>query len=703
MGLHRFQCRLWVVGLAGCVWLGAGMSAVAESVVEESVAVEIEIVGSHRSGHNCFDLATEQPEPLGEFRRAVMETAAVTARAEETIEEKADALANVSKAYACLGQVELADAIAQEALFLVEEIEGAEVQGSLLVTLAKIYGDNLNDSVRMDSLLVGAIALAEAAPQDSAEQYALINGTIRFYIDREEYEKVRSVVDIVENPSIREELVQTSLWFVSQTASEDERTRLFQLFPELNALNSAARFGAEDYELSPFQDWLFNLFYQQDTLLQGAEQDEFVASQLATIERFPDELSQAYGYTFLGSYLLNAGYKDQALPTLNLAVQKLESSQQGEISDELAIAVGNSSVEGFLGATLILFGDFDRGLALIKQMDSSPEQLMLKVSAFIQATQSITSEGSQTGQVDQLMEEAEQAARVVEGLPTHLFDVAFAYIDFGNLAAARRLAQEMQVSFELTASEPASEDYGSLAYLLFELGNYEDGLEALSFVDDSEAFADIAVDLIEQGQDDVAMQILARITSPVEKIYALTYAADTYQILEQPEAAFDLVVRALEVFNSTRSADFMREDNSAYNYGVFNNLSEAELADAVRESALENILYLAESDEEARSLVQLVEDDTLRNQFLESFFSEDTVADGSDPDTQTANYDLSRTASTAASEERYQDAVEAVAMIASSVEQSRALLNIAKCYAYSTTVLDAATASVLDQIQQRYQ
>lgn len=125
----------------------------------------------------------------------------------------------------------------------------------------------------------------------------------------------------------------------------------------------------------------------------------------------------------------------------------------------------------------------------------------------------------------------------------------------------------------------------------------------------------------------------------------------------------------------------------------------------IRESALETILYLADDEVETRSLIQLIEDDTLRNQFLETFFPEEALASESESTIalQTTDYDLSRRATTAAGEERFQFAIEAVEMMMLSAEQSRTLLNIAKCHANSATVLDAETAAILAQIQQRYQ
>ena len=208
MGFHRLQLKLWILGLVGFGWLWAGLPAVADSTGIEAVAMDPEVVASPavaslRSGHDCYNLAIEEPEPLGEFRQAALETAAVAARAIDTVEEKADALASLSEAYACLGQVDLADAIAQETLPLIEEIEDVSVQGSLLVTLARMYGENLGDLERMAELLPDVIASAEGAPQDSVEQRALINNIVQLYSSLGEYEEVRAVIDIVDDLSDR--------------------------------------------------------------------------------------------------------------------------------------------------------------------------------------------------------------------------------------------------------------------------------------------------------------------------------------------------------------------------------------------------------------------------------------------------------------------------------------------------------------------
>ena len=110
-----------------------------------------------------------------------MDTAAETASAADTGEERAGTLAELSEAYACLGQVELADAIAQETLPFIEQIEAAAVKGDLLVTLAAAYGEHIGDTARMDELLVDAIALAEMLSQDSSRQSSLVGDIVRLY------------------------------------------------------------------------------------------------------------------------------------------------------------------------------------------------------------------------------------------------------------------------------------------------------------------------------------------------------------------------------------------------------------------------------------------------------------------------------------------------------------------------------------------
>ena len=709
MGFHRLQLKLWILGLVGFGWLWAGLPAVADSTGIEAVTMDPEVVASPavaslRSGHDCYNLAIEEPEPLGEFRQAALETAAVAARAIDTVEEKADALASLSEAYACLGQVDLADAIAQETLPLIEEIEDVSVQGSLLVTLARMYGENLGDLERMAELLPDVIASAEGAPQDSVEQRALINNIVQLYSSLGEYEEVRAVIDIVDDLSTREELIWSNLWFLQTELSDDEKMHLFEVFPELEVSPSADSLLPGDVELSPLQNWLLQ-FPRQISIYQGEEQDDFFDAQISEIESFPDIFAQAYGYTTLGSYLWHLGYQEQAIFSLETAVQKVdELQQQAEMPDNVSVLTGAASLEGFLGATLIQVGDFDRGLSMIREIDSSsPESLANRVSFFVEAARMLSFETKRETEVDALMMEAEQTARSAEDPDQYLnlSDIAFAHVELGNVEAARRLVNELLEKLK-SGEFVSAESYvrSGVVYMLFAVGSYEEGMDVLSFVDEPEVFSDIASLLIEQGEDDLAWQVYERVTSPVQQIQALVYMAQTYQDLGQLEIAMNLAIQAIERFNS---ADFTQLDYFNYGYMSSADISEdevVELVESVRRGVLDGILYLPNSDAEMQVLIQLIEDDAIRNYYLGLYFPPEAENESVLP---TNDYDLRSLAGAAAREEQFQEAVAAVAMMDSPAQQSHSLRNIATCYAYSTTVLDADTAAGLAQIRQRYQ
>ena len=718
MGFYRFQLRLWVVGLIGFGWLLSGGPAVAESMAGENTAVEAETVVSSRSGHDCFDLATEQPEPLGEFRQAVMETAAVTARAADTVEERAGTLAELSEAYACLGQVELADAIAQETLPFIEQIEAAAVKGDLLVTLAAAYGEHIGDTARMDELLVDAIALAEMLSQDSSRQSSLVGDIVRLYSRAGEYRKIREVVDIVDDEFTRSQLIHSGLFFIQESVSTEELQEILAIFPELESLLSST--SPDDDDFTPWQSWQYQLhefvraLHQADDL---ASVDALIAAQVVKIEALPEQGNQVMAYIQLSEYLSASDYTARAISLLEAAAEKMMTSDAVSVSAEVEAYALGLSLNSRLSIAFAQAGDFDRSFAFLQEMEAV-DQLFSKLWSLSQVTQLLPSDERLQAQLVGLIADTEQTVRVSDNPRQFLLQVAVVYFQANEVENARTLAREVLETY----GEEARTDSDFLDYLtgvLFAVGSYEDGLALLDLAADSASFRYLPAQLLREEQLEVAWAVVEKMTSPLDQMLAIRNMAEVYQVWEQPDAAFDLSVRVLDIAQSDAF------DEAAYFEALYGDYLESfseerreEQRNALLRSAYISLfseaIYLQDSPENQRRLIQLVEDEPLRMDLLLTFFPEDINAEDTnvseaslsdsagDSVVQDDSY-WSSVATDAAREAQFAEAIDAIALIESPVQQSRTLLTIATCHAYSTTGLDVATAATLAQIQQRYE
>lgn len=712
MGFYRFRLKLWVAGLVGFGYLFYAGPAIAESTMGENATVEAESVASPRSGHDCFDLATEQPEPLGEFRRAVMETVAVTARAAESVEEKADALAELSEAYACLGQVELADAIAQETLPLTEQIEEASTKGDVLVTLASAYGGNLADAAQMDALLLEATSIAGMLSEGSIEQHELLTDIVRVYSHAGEYQSIREMVDLVNDESVRSQLIRSALFFIEDTVSEDEWSEVLELFPELEPSSSLS---SSAYDLTPWQSWQYQLHEFVQALRQANSSesvDALIAEQVVKIEAFPEQGNQVMAYIQLSEYFSFNDYTARAISLLEVAAEKAMASDSIAVSAEVEAYSLGLSLNSLLSISFAQAGEFDRSLAFLQEMDAV-DQLFSRLWSLSQVTQMSLSDETIQARLVALIADTEQTARVSENPRQFLLQVAFIYYQANEAEDARELAHEVLENY----GEEARTDSEFLDYLtgvLFAVGSYEDGLALLDLAADRSSFRYLPAQLLREDELDVAWKVFEKITSPLDQMLAIRNMAEVYQEWKQADAAFDLSIRVLDIaqsdtFNEAEYFDALYGDYLA----SFPEEQRDEQRNALLRSAyvslFSEVIYLQESPENQRRLIQYVEDEQLRMDLFLTFFPEDTtVGEASLSDSavdsvvQDDSY-WSSVAKDAAREDQFAETIDAIALIESPAQQSRTLLTIATCHAYSTTTLDAATAATLVQIQQRYE
>lgn len=709
MGFYRFQLKLWVLGLVGLSWVCMGMPAIAQSAIEELNKRESETVVSHRNGYDCFDLATEQLEPLGEFRQAVMETATITARAADTIEEQSGLLIELSESYGCLAQVEIANTIAQEALSLIEDITDTALRGRLLTKLANIYGKTFGDTAQMNVLLADAIALSETIDEDY-DRISLIGKIISTYLYAGEYQKARDFVDRIEEADLHFWVIQSYLLEVSFRVSEEEWAEIIEIFPELVSPQYSIASQAEILEDQPLLSWQIQLAGIAATLQQTEDLETInalIAEQRLLIEDLPELGMQSQAYLYLSFFLSNNDNKEQALSLLETALER-ESISEIEAAGYDDFFEGFTPVAGQFSLAFAFAGDYERSIMFLQQLDEIDQLLLIEYLAF-EETDSympLLNEAFRA-QLISVVQRLEQTARERSSPQEQLLDIAFTYTQLQDEENARRLANEILTNYR-------QEDIGDddflidLAILLFSAESYDSGLALLDQIEDTALFSHIPSGLIYQDRLDLAWIVFEKIASPFEQLYALTEIAITAQDLVQLELSFEIAIRALDI---AQADSFDREDYFTYSYGDYGQDSIASLNDeqyhrAVQdyyESLFLDVIYWQESPENQRRIIEAIEDETIQRTMYAEFFPEEVNASEIFTEEEIVQDDgyWNRTAREAAREERFVDAIDAIAQIESPAQQSRTLLTIATCHAYSATPLETATGETLTQIQQR--
>lgn len=693
MRLNHFQLNLWAFSILGLSCLEAKSPAFAHqpsaaystnSELTESPAVPV------RNNHTCIDLSVEQPEPLGDFREAVLKTATVAARQPDFLSESGRGLMRLSQTYACLGQTDTYKSLVTESLTTVDKIEDVDDQFYLIMDILAIYSGMLSEEQRHE-LSEKAIALTVMSPTYPQSQFDRFTQIAEYHLRDEEYEKALNVVDLVENTENRANIIR-SIFTLYQPDSPEEQAIIEQFFPEVEFTAPNQEYVKAFHQI-PLVKWInqFNHTAAVQFDQQPEDINEFIADQVSAIEQLPDTFSQTYSYVVLGQFLARAGSAERALPLLEIANEKDKSLKDTAVSADVKDYFGGLNLNSTIGTAFALAGSAERGLAIILDayhLSESREQIS---TLLITAQHLIYQE--QRASIPMFLEAAEQVARSLEEPEDYFISIAITYSEMDDLENTRRLAQKVLTTVESKASFGYIP--GALAYLLVTVDRPEAILEIAPLVEDQGVLSEVVVQLVRENKENVAWEIFELITSPMEKISALVSISKEHQEADNLDTAFDLAVRAMTIAQS----DKLAEDKS------FQELSEIttrayrleansnELMTVMYENLFTEIVYLAQDLEQTQQLVQLIQDDSIRLSLSDRFLRLDS---------ETGDDALSTAARRAAREGQFQEAIAAIARMESPYEQSQTLLNIGTYHVDSTTILDVGTRQLLEKIQQQY-
>ncbi|MEO0807619.1 MAG: hypothetical protein AAFY33_15085, partial [Cyanobacteria bacterium J06643_4] len=460
MGLSRSQLKLWGMGFIGVGYFSVGVSAMAQPLQRSIAQTQLPEQAtspqparfpgrtrfsfkSPRGRQGCYARKTEHPELFGDFRTIVLETAVIAANASQTADERGSALARLSQYYALLGEADKAIALSEEALNLVDDIESIQDKADVLMTIARMYGEQLGQPDRREDLVLQILALPDPIPNGPAAYARPIDDVIRMYINIGEYERLSEVVASV-SPATQERLMSIVLYPIAWSSSIETRMQLQERFP---ILQSPARLDLVDPTNTPEDTWYSNLNDFRDTLLQAQQAgsvEQLVTSEVESLKEF-DFFFQTYAYTLLGLQLVSLGEPERGVSLAVTALEQIEAveSTQGAHAQNSNDALsGNNAfdpndsrftyLKEQLVVVFILGGDFERAFALIDDLSVAAERPLRRVTLLLESSLYFDHR-VRPDLTSQLLIEAERRAYLLENSTRGLLQVASRYREIGDI------------------------------------------------------------------------------------------------------------------------------------------------------------------------------------------------------------------------------------------------------------------------------
>jgi len=624
------------------------IAQVIEAAVTEDAVTEVS-----NSGHGCNETTTiEQPSPIGELKQALLETAVTLSKKNSSTSDQVVFLLDLGQYYACLGHSTKALALTEDALELANSVEESSTQMNLLSQVVHQYG--------------------------------------RW----ENYEKIREIVDNTESEQIANSLIRSSVYWLHNLASEENRAQLNALFPELTDIFTDT-FSEEDSltsviikdptnvpEISEVEAWS----YEVNEVFYALSNDEpteaiaaFISEQIATIETFPDLYSQSYGYVTLGMYMVELGDREQATLLIETAVQKFNAFDGESKPDVLNAIFGDYPFELLLSSALIQIEDYENAIALVRGIEDS-DMDAVQIFSFLTTAETLI-DVEQFDLAAEIVESAEEIARTsdVADIEGTLGEIAILYLESGRVEQSQKIIQEMLA----TANRQPTFDTYTL-------------------------FPEVVGTLIYAGRADIAEEIVQEITSPILKIAVLTeMAANYYYDINDDfdsdrsanQKAFTLLTRALAIAEGEDVASDAAHSIFA-KYGL--TAVETALAEMtepeLRYTLISNIVEAAIANEQQQDLIALIQDETLRERVTQEQYLAFAIAQPYEP---TADDRRRTEAIDAAKEKDFPQAMLIISQMEESAAQIQTLMTIAKCYVSSEATLDEATNLVLERMQQQ--
>lgn len=524
-----------------------------------------------------------------EFVESLLSTAAEQIDQIEDTENKNNALHALGTSYACLGQSEQAISWLTQAEAQLQETELPSLaQAIRLVEIAAVYGDLMNDTGKMNTLLTQALSQINPNPEtvNALSFYPLID-VVPLQARHGQYQGLRRLLDNIDSTQVREALmVEASPWLTNiepqAVTPLTEQAAIAALLSDFDIAALAAQLSEQENsdidnsstlrEIEPtaahaYREQLWEVRSQLPAMLTRPEL--FITEQTAIIEQMDNPLHQAMSYHLLGDLLSTKGQPSLALPIFETSLQQFQVVLTEGATDELRnfdiTEEDFYSNHAWLTArAMIRAGDFEQGYQRIRTYmveSGAPVDKMIYMMHRLpyeveSATFSLPLEyrlrllGEAQTFVPQLENNDEQWDALVE--------IAKAYIELGEVGLARQMSEAIADEFAqqaLTAEDWTSYRYHvrshDYAEFLISIGEPDQAIALAEAIPNPEDYYNhlsnvLPAQFVAVGQAALADNMRAALPTTRRQLHAGLGMVREYQSLAQLDDALFLTKRLLD-------------------------------------------------------------------------------------------------------------------------------------------------------------
>lgn len=733
MNVKTLSIKLTIGSLLSLGCLSGGLSARAQVVADRDTASSFELEGD--AHYNPTQIAcncpnSEHPNPLSDFGQDLLATAILVTQQVDDPYQKTTLLRQIAQRYVQADQLDLATDFLVQARDAAETMENGYVQGQERITIAKLYGQTLNNTQEMDRIIqqtIEAIGLDEDNLLDRDNLLAIITDA---YAESGRYEKAREFFDGISNPHTQTDVLYSLFYILEGLGGNDEESgspedvaRFQQSFPEVETIFDTAssanprsiEFQSQD---DPLMSFVLGLYENplQDSLSPQQAVESLIASKLPLIEALPEPVMQAYGYAYFGLHLVASPVPEQALPFFDLAqahAERLESLPPANAEERTLYSF---HINYLIATGLFELGEVEKGIGLIRAIENTPERSYDKIQSLFYVVEKarqpdFLQQLEQYIPLGELMADAEQAITSLSEADEreyYLIVIANAYASANDTDNARRIAQQLLAGLaEGPADNEPSSEYTKqqIVRLLSQIGDFEQALELAYTLDRQFLLASLSAQLIGEGHEDLAWEALESISSRTEQAGAMVEIARQYQMQGRAEEAWTVAARALAL---AESDDLF----TAIDYASFSAEQTAELQTVERQRIVALVLSLYKNvedettaPEELERLVEQILDDGLRAYAALQFLPVEKAltAIGDLSPLRGRDDVLTLVVRETASGNLYEQSVIAIELMESPRLQAAALIDLATRDLQDLPAVSVGDrAAILESIRQRY-
>ncbi|MEM8543959.1 MAG: hypothetical protein AAGF66_08225 [Cyanobacteria bacterium P01_H01_bin.119] len=626
-------------------------------LLSEPTSAKTSVVSDYPAEVSYAQVTSDNPDPfiIDGFSKSLIQRALSSTRQIDNLQDKVELLSSIAKLYTRAEQFDTATYLWEEALDNTQNISDIDVRISLMSEIAGAYSLFLGNTAKAEEILGQALSLLESILiqegddfQSDHSQLSLANQIAFRYALMGQNSQA---IDVLNRLNYLQNLYTHQNFILNisvRRAVENNNHNLArQLILESNATpfstyNSFAPELVNDRIILEQFTNLYNLARNYHSTNQIIQFDLTIADQESLINQYSTILQKANGYTALAQQLIEFEQPERATSFLEKALQEVAKSDLDRFCNCQRPSYRANLAAVNIGSLLIQAGHLERGMALIQAIINEPDLIKHKISMLLSVVTAINSSSySQAeSEVTLLLAEIEDLITLMDE-PRHqrraLMDVASAYVEVGNHKRAQDIAQTLRESnrdlniprFNIAQSSEEAELIYRWTYLLEQLGEYEQALRFAIVLEDDEVIQHMLLSLNLLQHEHQIQSALNAINSPAFKSEALAAIAGEYLSLGQPEAAFEAMLQALEILQSSEPLYEEDYEDNEYRRELIAILIEAyaEVAEISQiqaliqslediETRIEARLAISDRSAELLELLLSVTDLELRDEYL---------------------------------------------------------------------------------------